>query len=816
MRCRYCGKELALFKRLTGGGEFCSEAHKQSYQDEYNRLALSRLLQAQKGSHAESAAKKTAAPPAAPVAVEEPAVEEAVVREPALEEQPEITPAVEAESVESDGLPELIAEEEAVPEPIEETEPEPAEVAEFVLETPLPAGLADETPYVESWLEISAGPAVAGWQFENGHSTLSTAALVPLELALTASGAGDSAGGPVAQGNWSPQEFTQGPDRPALPWKGVAGVHQLPVGIRVTPEVSAKAMDLDMDRSTVRELEFETAIALEDSPLLDLPPTAIEFLPEDALVTLAVRQRQTVDRDSGPGEVDLAAAEEGPRASLEALARLHQDLIEQDLAEEDGVQPENLAEPAGSEPPEIVPVATAVEVVAPLPAEPFPVEPAATEAPPLEESSGERSPGFATELLDVAIRMFPPAKPVPVSGAGLPSQGEPLLPRLKSLPLRPKMGLASGYVPPSGAVSPQKTAAAAPKGAPAQTVAKVAVPHSAVKGASTAPSKPATPVKPSSRIAQPAKPAPKVQPAASTIPSKAAPPPAASESHVPKTEGHEPAPKPAPAKEPAPKPAIAHAAAQPSKPVPEEPVKADAKPVPAAPTGEPPAESVPSFGAMQLPASFAGSLKLKLGIAIVILAVACSTWLGWGGKSRRPATSNSTISADGAGPSIIMGEGGWVEGWGGDPSGMHAGRQITIYRPSLQLSDYRIEFQGIIDTQSIGWVFRAADPQNYYAMKLMVIPGLKSKVTLFKYLVINGRQTQVGRVPVDVSVEPDTVFHIRTDVRGPQFTTYIQGKEADVWTDDQLKTGGVGFLNERDERSKVTSVSIRYLNGAAK
>ena len=47
MRCLYCGNELALLKKLTGGGEFCSEAHRQKYQEEYNRLALSRLLQAQ-------------------------------------------------------------------------------------------------------------------------------------------------------------------------------------------------------------------------------------------------------------------------------------------------------------------------------------------------------------------------------------------------------------------------------------------------------------------------------------------------------------------------------------------------------------------------------------------------------------------------------------------------------------------------------------------------------------------------------------------------------------------------------------------------
>jgi hypothetical protein len=82
--------------------------------------------------------------------------------------------------------------------------------------------------------------------------------------------------------------------------------------------------------------------------------------------------------------------------------------------------------------------------------------------------------------------------------------------------------------------------------------------------------------------------------------------------------------------------------------------------------------------------------------------------------------------------------------------------------------------------------------------------------------VFNGRQTQVGRVPIDLAVKLDTVFNIRLDVRGPKFSTYIQGQQVDVWTDDQLKVGGVGFLNEREERGKVKSVSIRYLNGAAK
>jgi hypothetical protein len=102
-------------------------------------------------------------------------------------------------------------------------------------------------------------------------------------------------------------------------------------------------------------------------------------------------------------------------------------------------------------------------------------------------------------------------------------------------------------------------------------------------------------------------------------------------------------------------------------------------------------------------------------------------------------------------------------------------------------------------------------------MKLMTVSsGLSLKVALFKYLVANGRQTQVGRVPIDLTVHADTVFDVRLDVRGPQFTTFIQGQQVDSWTDDQLRVGGAGFLNEREERGKVKSVSIRYLSGTGK
>lgn len=75
MRCLYCGKHLPLFRKLTGGGEFCSDAHRDKYQEEYNRLAVSRLLQAQTRPEEPKASKKAEpeiAHAAVAVAAEEP------------------------------------------------------------------------------------------------------------------------------------------------------------------------------------------------------------------------------------------------------------------------------------------------------------------------------------------------------------------------------------------------------------------------------------------------------------------------------------------------------------------------------------------------------------------------------------------------------------------------------------------------------------------------------------------------------------------------------------------------------------------------
>jgi hypothetical protein len=85
MHCLYCDRPLALLKRLTGDGEFCSKEHRKIYQQEHNQLALERLLETQPASNKKAGPRKskTEFVPEIPIPVlEEPVVEEPVERGP--------------------------------------------------------------------------------------------------------------------------------------------------------------------------------------------------------------------------------------------------------------------------------------------------------------------------------------------------------------------------------------------------------------------------------------------------------------------------------------------------------------------------------------------------------------------------------------------------------------------------------------------------------------------------------------------------------------------------------------------------------------
>jgi hypothetical protein len=143
----------------------------------------------------------------------------------------------------------------------------------------------------------------------------------------------------------------------------------------------------------------------------------------------------------------------------------------------------------------------------------------------------------------------------------------------------------------------------------------------------------------------------------------------------------------------------------------------------------------------------------------------------------------------------------WARTWVREPGGGYTVvGQLALYRPSQQFTDYRLEFFGQVGRQSIGWVYRAADLQNYYAAKLVVTkPGPMPAMALLRYQVIDGQETGSVRVPVQIMLHNGRPYRIRQDVDQDGFTTSIDNQVVDFWTDDRLRTGGVGFFGEKGD-----------------
>jgi len=202
---------------------------------------------------------------------------------------------------------------------------------------------------------------------------------------------------------------------------------------------------------------------------------------------------------------------------------------------------------------------------------------------------------------------------------------------------------------------------------------------------------------------------------------------------------------------------------------------------------------------LQSSSGFLGQLPAiaKIGIVVVLLA-------GLGGLIAFSSKSGGAATKEGpgtivAGSALPAGEAGWITDWGNEP-GVRRTRQISILRSSQTLTDYRIDMTGQIESKAIGWVFRAQDPKNFYVTKLEIVkPGLEPTVALVRFAIINGEEQAHAQLPLPMKVRLDTMYKIRFDALGNHFTTYVQDEKVDDWTDDHVKTGGVGFYRERGE-----------------
>lgn len=191
MQCLFCGKELALLKRLRGGGEFCSEAHRKEYQEQYEQLALARLLQAKPPAESPSPGRVPLGQPAVePTNAPDPRLESSYERESPYEE------------VQASAWPEPQPEHQLVaPSPVAileapaSQESGPAPLAGFLNEPVVPAVTPfDQAGLLEldnEWERVTTPPDLSAMSTgsdapEGSQACLSTAPRVELALSLQA------------------------------------------------------------------------------------------------------------------------------------------------------------------------------------------------------------------------------------------------------------------------------------------------------------------------------------------------------------------------------------------------------------------------------------------------------------------------------------------------------------------------------------------------------------------------------------------------------------------------------------------------------
>ena len=210
----------------------------------------------------------------------------------------------------------------------------------------------------------------------------------------------------------------------------------------------------------------------------------------------------------------------------------------------------------------------------------------------------------------------------------------------------------------------------------------------------------------------------------------------------------------------------------------------------------------------------------------VILPLAAIAWAGigrlstsgsfrgsrdamWVGINERAATELQDDFR--LGLSRWTGSPGWAKSWSYDATGFARPGRLAWLSSSVPLTDYRVEFLAQIDKKAVGWVFRAADARNYYAAKLVESKrGPSPAFSIVRYVMVDGRERLRAQLPLPATATSKSMLRVRQEVRGTEFTTYLDGRIVDTWSDPTLTRGGVGFFADPGEAAYIRWIEVAH------
>jgi hypothetical protein len=206
------------------------------------------------------------------------------------------------------------------------------------------------------------------------------------------------------------------------------------------------------------------------------------------------------------------------------------------------------------------------------------------------------------------------------------------------------------------------------------------------------------------------------------------------------------------------------------------------------------------------------SVTALYGITLRMLPRAETVHQGWQ-KAHQAVLDRAAVALDEdfrAGLDDWMSREGARPSWTSDAAGFVHPGALALYRPSLRLTDYQMQFVATVDRSALSWVVRAADFNDYYALRISVLkPGPVPEIAVTRYAVINGKTQNQVTTPLSISARSDTVYRVSLDVKGDHYALSVQDQPVDSWSEPGLLRGGIGFFSDPDAGSRVAALQVK-------
>lgn len=135
---------------------------------------------------------------------------------------------------------------------------------------------------------------------------------------------------------------------------------------------------------------------------------------------------------------------------------------------------------------------------------------------------------------------------------------------------------------------------------------------------------------------------------------------------------------------------------------------------------------------------------------------------------------------------------------------------LRLWKATLNTRDYEFEFEAVVERKGLSWVYRAADTSAYYATRIRIKrPGVVSGAVIVRYGVEGGQTFGRTELPLPMALDRSKPYRIATLVAGSRFTTLIDGRVVDEWSDPRLVKGGVGFFASEGEQAVLHWANFR-------